>query len=139
MARVEHPHVVPLYAAESKNGLRYLVMRLLPGHSLADKISSGGALPPEAAARLTHDVAMALAKAHEHGVVHRDSKPDNVLLDGVGHATVTDFGISRVTKRPGGEAVGMTVGTPKYMSPEQAMGEEVDGRADVYPLGVMFY
>ena len=110
-AGVEHPHIIPL----------------------------GGALPPEEAARLAHEVAMALARAHEHGVVHRDSKPDNVLLDGAGHATVTDFGISRVTKRPGGEAVGMMVGTPKDMSPEQAMGEEMDGRADVYSLGVMFY
>jgi len=138
IAGTEHPHIVPLYAAESRGGLLYLVMRLLPGQSLADRIKAGK-LPPAEAARLALEVGRALAAAHEKGVVHRDIKPDNILLDANGHATVTDFGISRVVARPATEGAGMTVGTPHYMSPEQAMGEEVDGRADVYSLGVVLF
>jgi serine/threonine-protein kinase len=138
VAGVEHPHIVPLYAAESKEGLLYLVMRLLPGPSLAKRIESSGPMPSDEIARLGHEVAMALATAHERGVVHRDIKPENILLDGAGHATVTDFGISLVTSRPSSEG-GSTAGTPHYMSPEQALGENVDGRADVYSLGVMLF
>ena len=139
VAGVEHPHIVPLYDAVSREGLLYLVMRLLPGQSLAGRFQAEGKLSPDDAARLAHEVAMALAAAHERGVVHRDIKPDNILLDASGHATVTDFGISRVTSRPSGEQFGVTVGTPHYMSPEQAMGEDVDGRADVYSLGVVLF
>lgn len=139
VAGVEHPHIVPLYDAAARGGLLYLVMRMLPGQSLADRIKTEGALPVAEAARLAHEVAMALVAAHERGVVHRDIKPDNILLDASGHATVTDFGISRVTARPRGEQAGMTTGTPNYMSPEQAMGEEVDGRADTYSLGVVLF
>ncbi len=138
IAGVEHPHIVPLYSAESRNGLLYLVMRLLPGQSLADRLK-GGPLPFDEAARLAHEVAQALATAHERGVVHRDIKPENILLDGAGHAIVTDFGIARVTRRPSNDAVGVSTGTPHYMSPEQALGEEVDGRADVYSLGVVLH
>ncbi len=139
VAGVEHPHIVPLYDAAARDGLLYLVMRLLPGQSLAGRIRSGGKPPAADAARLAHEVAMALVVAHERGVVHRDIKPDNILLDASGHATVTDFGISRVTSRPGGEQAGATIGTPSYMSPEQALGEEVDGRADTYSLGVVLF
>jgi len=139
VAGVEHPHIVPLYDAAGRGGLLYLVMRLLPGQSLAGRIASDGRIPAADAARLAHEVAMALVVAHECGVVHRDIKPDNILLDASGHATVTDFGISRVTSRPDGEQAGTTTGTPKYMSPEQALGEEVDGRADTYALGVVLF
>ena len=139
VAGVEHPHIVPLYDAAARDGLLYLVMRLLPGQSLAGRMASEGKLPAAAAARLAHEVAMALVVAHERGVVHRDIKPDNILLDGSGHATVTDFGIARVTSRPSGEQAGTTTGTPSYMSPEQALGEEVDGRADTYSLGVVLF
>jgi serine/threonine protein kinase len=139
VAGVEHPHIVPLYDAASRDGLLYLVMRLLPGQSLAGRIRADGKLPPAEAARLAHEVAMALAAAHERGVVHRDIKPDNILLDASGHATVTDFGISRVTSRPERETAGTTSGTPSYMSPEQAMGEPVDGRSDTYALGVVLF
>jgi serine/threonine-protein kinase len=138
VAGVEHPHIVPLYAAESKNGLLYLVMRLLPGQSLADRLK-GGPLPAAEAARIAHEVAQALAAAHERGVVHRDIKPENILLDAGGHAIVTDFGIAMVTARPSKESLGSSTGTPHYMSPEQAMGEAVDGRADVYSLGIVLY
>jgi serine/threonine-protein kinase len=139
VAGVEHPHIVPLYAAESKDGLLYLVMRLLPGQSLADRLRAEGPLPFAEAARLAHEVSMALAAAHARGVVHRDIKPENILLDAAGHATVTDFGIALVTARSPDESSGLSSGTPHFMAPEQGLGEAVDGRADVYSLGVVLF
>jgi serine/threonine-protein kinase len=138
IAAAEHPHIVPLYAAESSGGLLYLVMRLLPGQSLADRIANGK-LPAPEAARIALECAGALAAAHAVGVVHRDIKPANILLDANGNATVTDFGISLVTSRPAREVFGSTAGTPHYMSPEQSLGEQVEGRSDVYALGVVLY
>jgi len=138
IAAVEHPHIVPLYSANSTGGLLYLVMRLLPGQSLEDRIAEGK-LPVAEAVRIALQCAQALAAAHAVGVVHRDVKPANILLDANGNATVTDFGIALVTSRPAREAKGSTTGTPHYMSPEQALGEPVDGRSDVYALGVVLY
>jgi serine/threonine-protein kinase len=138
IAAAEHPHIVPLYSAESTGGLLYLVMRLLPGRSLEDRIAEGK-LPAAEAARIALECARALAAAHAVGVVHRDIKPANILLDGNGNATVTDFGISLVTSRPAREIHGSTAGTPHYMSPEQSLGEQVDGRSDVYALGIVLY
>ena len=138
IAAAEHPHIVPLYSAESAGGLLYLVMRLLPGQSLADRIAEGR-LPAAEAVRIALECARALAAAHAVGVVHRDIKPANILLDANGNATVTDFGIALVTSRPARELFGSTAGTPHYMSPEQALGEPVDGRSDVYALGVVLY
>jgi len=138
IAAAEHPHIVPLYSADAKGGLLYLVMRLLAGRSLEDRIREGR-LPPAEATRIALQCAQALAAAHAVGVVHRDIKPANILLDANGNATVTDFGIALVTSRPAREAKGSTTGTPHYMSPEQALGEPVDGRSDVYALGVVLY
>jgi serine/threonine protein kinase len=138
IAAAEHPHIVPLYSAESAEGLLYLVMRLLPGRSLADRIAQGK-LAAADAARIALECARALAAAHAVGVVHRDIKPGNILLDANGNATVTDFGIALVTSRPARELLGATTGTPLYMSPEQSLGEQVDGRSDVYALGVVLY
>jgi len=139
IAAAEHPHIVPLYSAESSGGLLYLVMRLLPGQSLKDRIAEGK-LPAAEAARIALECARALAAAHAVGVVHRDIKPGNILLDANGNATVTDFGIALVTSRPGArELLGSSTGTPLYMSPEQSLGEPVDGRSDVYALGVVLY
>ncbi len=138
IAAAEHPHIVPLYAAESTGGLLYLVMRLLPGQSLEDRIGKGKLSAAEAA-RIALECAGALAAAHGVGVVHRDIKPANILLDASGNATVTDFGIALVTSRPARELAGSTAGTPHYMSPEQSLGEQVDGRSDVYALGVVLY
>lgn len=139
IAAAEHPHIVPLYSAESSGGLLYLVMRLLPGRSLEDRIAEGK-LPAADAARIALECARALAAAHAVGVVHRDIKPGNILLDANGNATVTDFGIALVTSRPARETHGSTTsGTPHYMSPEQSLGERVDGRSDVYALGVVLY
>ena len=141
VAGVEHPHIVPLYAAESRGGLLYLVMRLLPGRTLEDRIREEGVLAPAEAARIAHEIAEALAFAHAKGVVHRDIKPGNILLDSTGNATVTDFGVSLITGKAGGDQSvrGMTIGTPSYMSPEQGLGEDVDGRSDVYSLGVILF
>src|SRR5689334_14827290 len=138
IAAAEHPHIVPLYSANSTGGLLYLVMRLLPGHSLEDRIAEGK-LPAAEAARIALECARALAAAHAVGVVHRDIKPANILLDANGNATVTDFGIALVTARPARELLGSTAGTPHYMSPEQSLGEQVDGRSDVYALGVVLF
>ena len=138
IARVEHPHIVPLYNAESRGGLLYLVMRLLPGRTLGERLASEGMLLPGEAARLGHEIAQALAAAHQLGIIHRDVKPGNVLLDANGHAIVTDFGVSRLR----GTAIdrpGITVGTPGYMSPEQILAGEIDGKADVYSLGVVLF
>jgi eukaryotic-like serine/threonine-protein kinase len=138
IAAAEHPHIVPLYSAESRGGLLYLVMRLLPGRSLEDRIAEGK-LPAAEATRIAVQCAGALAAAHAVGVVHRDIKPANILLDANGNATVTDFGIALVTSRPPTEPLGSTAGTPHYMSPEQSLGEPVNGRSDVYALGVVLY
>ena len=138
IAAAEHPHIVPLYSADSAGGLLYLVMRLLPGQSLKARIAVGK-LPAAEAARIALECARALAAAHAVGVVHRDIKPGNILLDANGNATVTDFGIALVTSRPERGHLGSTSGTPLYMSPEQSLGEHVDGRSDVYALGVVLY
>ncbi|HWP70273.1 MAG TPA: serine/threonine-protein kinase [Gemmatimonadaceae bacterium] len=138
IAAAEHPHIVPLYSAVSTGELLYLVMRLLPGQSLEARIADGK-LPAAEAARIALECAHALAAAHAVGVVHRDIKPGNILLDANGNATVTDFGIALVTSRPARELHGSTAGTPYYMSPEQSLGEQVDGRSDVYALGVVLY
>jgi serine/threonine-protein kinase len=138
IAAAEHPHIVPLYSADAVDGLLYLVMRLLPGRSLEDRIAAGK-LPAAEAARIALQCAGALGAAHSVGVVHRDIKPANILLDANGNATVTDFGIALVTSRPARESPGSTTGTPHYMSPEQSLGEQVDGRSDVYALGIVLY
>ncbi len=138
IAAAEHPHIVPLYSADSSGELLYLVMRLLPGHTLEDRIAEGKLAAAEAA-RIALECASALAAAHAVGVVHRDIKPANILLDANGNATVTDFGIALVTSRPARDLLGSTTGTPQYMSPEQSLGEQVDGRSDVYALGIVLY
>ncbi|MEZ4457495.1 MAG: serine/threonine-protein kinase [Gemmatimonadales bacterium] len=138
VATVEHPHIVPLHRAEIKGDLLCLIMRLVPGRSLAERIAEGP-LAPADAVRIAREVAQALAAAHRRGVVHRDIKPENILLDDAGHALLTDFGISLVTGRDSARVPGMAIGTPQYLSPEQALGEAVDGRADVYSLGVVLY
>src|SRR5207237_10903370 len=127
-----------VYATWPSGGRRELAMRLRAGQSLADRIVTGK-LSAAVAARIALECAGALAAAHAVGVVHRDIKPANILLDANGNATVTDFGIALVTSRPARELLGSTTGTPLYMSPEQSLGEQVDGRSDVYALGVMLY
>ncbi|MBP2647389.1 MAG: protein kinase [Gemmatimonadetes bacterium] len=139
IAATEHPHIVPLYEVDRQGDLVSLVMRYFPHGSLAGRLEREGTLPPAMVARLGTEVADALATAHARGVIHLDVKPDNILLDAEGHAAVTDFGIARLAGEHEGAGPGIVSGTPHYMSPEQVAGDRVDGRADVYALGVVLY
>ena len=142
-ARLQHPHIVPLLAAGEAGGLLYYTMPFIEGESLRAKVARGGALPIPEAVRLLRDTADALASAHARGVVHRDIKPDNILIS-QGHAVVTDFGIAKALTEAGGgtgaTATGVVLGTPAYMAPEQASADpHADHRADLYALGVVAY
>jgi serine/threonine-protein kinase len=138
-AQLAHPNIVSIHAVESGEDITYFVMEFIEGETLGARLRRTGALPVEDAMRVTQEVAWALAHAHARGVIHRDIKPDNILLEeGSDRAIVTDFGIARA-----GESSGNTpsagMGTLHYMSPEQAQGAPVDARADVYALGVTAY
>ncbi len=142
-AQLQHPHILPLYDSGEAAGLLFYVMPLVKGESLRERIARDGALAVPEAVRILRDVIDALAHAHEQGVVHRDIKPDNVMLSGR-HAMVTDFGVAKaVSSSADGTkmtTVGVALGTPAYMAPEQAMAEpDVDQRADVYATGVLAY
>jgi serine/threonine protein kinase len=141
-AHLSHAHIVPIYDVGESEGIAYFVMALVSGGSLATLIEREPRQPVNETRRLLCEVADALAYAHLRGVIHRDVKPDNVLLDGDnGRVLVTDFGIARAVESGTRLTVtGMAIGTPTYMSPEQAMGERVvDGRSDIYSLGVVGY
>ena len=152
-ANLRHPHIVPLYdsgevrlepaaAGEGPQILLYYVMPLVEGESLRDRLTRDRQLPIDEALRIAGEVADALSYAHARGVVHRDIKPENIMLEG-GHAVVADFGIARAVSAAGGERLtqtGMALGTPAYMSPEQASGEsDIDGRSDLYSLACVLY
>ncbi len=141
-AHLEHPHIVPLYDSGDADGLPYYVMRYYESESLKQRLQREPQLPIEETIRITKDVAAALDFAHDSGVVHRDVKPENILL-GDGGAVVTDFGIARALTQAGAvrlTVTGMAIGTPGYMSPEQATGESgVDQRSDQYSLACIVY
>ncbi|MGZ8411972.1 MAG: serine/threonine-protein kinase, partial [Gemmatirosa sp.] len=141
-AQLSHPHIVPIYAADDSGGIAWLAMALVDGETLGQRMTREGRIAPEVASRILAEVADALAYAHSRGVVHRDIKPDNILLDrDSGRSTVTDFGIARAAEEELRLTVtGVAIGSPAYMSPEQAMGEaELDGRSDQYSLAVVGY
>ncbi|HEY6808329.1 MAG TPA: serine/threonine-protein kinase [Gemmatimonadales bacterium] len=145
-ARLSHPHIVPIFSVgEGPDGLVYFVMAYIDGEPLAGKLQRRGTLPPEEARRIMLETVDALSAAHAIGVVHRDVKPDNILLEGSrGRVVVTDFGIAKaLSSTTGGGSLtgtGVAIGTPHYMSPEQAAGDrEIDGRSDLYSLGVVGY
>ncbi|HEX4093836.1 MAG TPA: FHA domain-containing serine/threonine-protein kinase [Trebonia sp.] len=144
VANVEHPHIIPVYAAGQADGLLYIAMRFVDGADLHALIHSDGPLPPRRAAAFVSDMASALDAAHAVGVVHRDVKPANVLVDSrpgrPEHGYLTDFGVARVSRSTGGLTIaGQFIGTPNYGAPEQISGGQVDGRTDQYALACVAY
>ncbi len=140
-ARLTHPHILPLHDSAASGEILYYVMPFVEGESLRERLLRAGPLPVADATRIACEVADALGYAHAHGVIHRDIKPGNILLES-GHAVVADFGIARALSSVGGEDLtssGLIVGTPMYMSPEQVSGSSVDGRSDLYSLGCVLY
>jgi eukaryotic-like serine/threonine-protein kinase len=142
-ARLTHPHILPVLDSGEADALPFYVMPLVEGESLRERLDRERTLPMDEAIRIAEEVADALAYAHAAGIVHRDIKPENILLL-TGHALVADFGIARAITEAKDDAhvtgIGITVGTPAYMSPEQAAGEdEIDGRSDTYSLATVFY
>ena len=139
-ARLSHPNIVPIHSVEESDGLVFFVMGYVAGETLGERVRRHGRLPASEVTQVVREVAWALAYAHRQGVVHRDVKPENILLerDG-GRAMVTDFGIAQVSGDAADTPAGQVVGTARAVSPEQAAGEPVDGRSDLYSLGVTAY
>lgn len=141
-ARLQHPHILPLLDSGESDGLLFYVMPLVRGETLRDRLQREQQLPIADAIRIAREVADALAEAHAVGIVHRDIKPENILLQGA-HALVADFGISLAVQQAGGARMtqtGLSLGTPQYMAPEQAMGDKsIDHRVDIYALGAVTY
>lgn len=141
VARLRHPNIVQVYTSGEADGLAYFVMEYVPGESLRDRLTRDKTIPEDDAVIILREMALALDHAHAAGLVHRDVKPENVLLDrDSGRAMLTDFGVARATE---GNlqltGAGFVLGSPRYMSPEQASGETLDGRSDLYSLGLVAY
>jgi eukaryotic-like serine/threonine-protein kinase len=140
VAAVVHPNIVPIYAVTCEGSLPYIVMPLVGGGSLQQRIERDGPLPIVDVLSIGLQIAEALIAAHKQGIIHRDIKPANILLDEGGHRVMlSDFGLARVLDDASMTASGMVAGTPNYMSPEQARGESVDARSDLYSLGAVLY
>jgi len=142
VAKLRHPNIVAVYSAGDAGGLLYFVMELVPGESLRDLLTRETSVEPARGERILHELALALDYAHANGIVHRDVKPENILLDReTGRAMLTDFGVARALEGDGRmTGTGMILGSPRYMSPEQATGEStIDGRSDLYALALVGY
>src|SRR5512138_1982986 len=139
IAQLEHSAIVPVYDVGEADGQPYFVMRYMNGGSLSDRIKAGG-LTIDDAVRILGTIAPGLDEAHANGIVHRDIKPSNILFDKRGNPYISDFGIAKLSQAQAGNVTGSAIiGTPAYMSPEQAQGTEIDGRADIYALGIILF
>src|SRR6059036_2905151 len=138
-AKLEHPGIIPIYRVGKSGRVIYFVMKFLRGKPLASVLGARGSLPPAEIRQILVQVARALAYAHKSGIVHRDIKPDNIMFDEHGLAVVTDFGIAKAASGGKLTGTGMSIGTPHYMSPEQARAQALDGRSDIYSLGVVAF
>src|SRR5512138_176666 len=139
IAKLEHSAIVPVYDVGEADGQPYFVMRYMNGGSLSERIKAGG-LTIEDATRILGAIAPGLDEAHSKGIIHRDIKPSNILFDKRDNPYSSDFGIAKLTQAQSGNVTGSAIiGTPAYMAPEQAQGDEIDGRADIYALGIILY
>ncbi len=138
-AKLEHAHIISIYRVGKKGRVIYFVMKYLRGESLSEKLHKRGKLPPNEIRRILVQTASALGYAHKNEIVHRDIKPDNIMFDDAGNAILTDFGIAKAASGTRLTGTGMSIGTPHYMSPEQARAQKLDGRSDIYSLGVVAY
>ncbi|MDH4351526.1 MAG: serine/threonine-protein kinase, partial [Gemmatimonadota bacterium] len=138
-ASLSHPHIIPIYAVRETDRLLFFVMKFVEGRSLDTVIRHQGPLPIPMVQAIMSQVGGALGYAHRRGIVHRDMKPANIMLDDEGWAVVTDFGIAKVADARGLTMTGVTIGTPSYMSPEQCASKEVTGATDQYSLGIVAY
>ncbi|MDP2784859.1 MAG: serine/threonine-protein kinase [Sulfurimicrobium sp.] len=136
--RLNHPNIVTIHDVGNNDNIAYMAMEFLEGDELRDILDAGVPLTPERSAEIASQVADGLAFAHEHGVVHRDIKPSNIMILKNGAVKITDFGIALIPSSSRTMA-GMILGSPKYMSPEQVVGQDVDGRSDIFSLGVVLY
>ena len=139
VAKLSHPNVVAVIDAGEDGGHPYIVFEYVEGETLKQRINRVGALDPQEALAYAIEIARGLTVAHARNMVHRDIKPQNVLIDAEGRAKLTDFGISRQLEQDGMTATGRVLGTTDYVAPEQAMGHAVDQRSDIYSLGVVLY
>src|SRR5688500_3742930 len=139
VAQLSHPNIVTVIDRGDEDGKQFIVFELIEGENLKELVDRGGPMPVRRALELGLEIARALAFAHSHGLVHRDVKPQNVLLNGDGRAKVTDFGIVRSLDAIGNTETGTVLGTSHYIAPEQARGERVDAQTDVYSFGVVLY
>jgi len=137
--KLEHPNIIPIYRVGKSGRVIYFVMKFIRGKSLSAVVETRGALPVPELKRVLIECSRALGFAHKHGIVHRDIKPDNIMFDELGQAIVTDFGIAKAQSGARLTGTGMSIGTPHYMSPEQARAQNLDGRSDLYSLGVVAY